>query len=62
VQVSRNGAQPSLAFRLERRAYLSDGHSYEGINDAAFDRFDSPLLEGEDPIDVNCDLMVNETA
>ena len=43
------------------RGLMIDG-AIERINDAAFDRFDSPILEGEDPIDVNCDLIVEETA
>jgi tellurite resistance protein len=44
-----------------KRGLMIDG-AFERINDAAFDRFDSAILEGDDPIDVNCDLIVKETA
>lgn len=53
--------------RLEAEL-LCSGHglmidgAFERINDAAFDQFDSPIIEGEDPIEVNCDLIVKETA
>lgn len=43
------------------RALMVDG-AIERINEAAFDRFDQPLIEGEDPIDINCDLMMEEVA
>jgi tellurite resistance protein len=44
-----------------KRSLMIDG-AFERINDAAFDRFDSAILEGDEPIDVNCDLIVKETA
>ena len=44
-----------------KRGLMIDG-AFERINDAAFDRFDSAILDGDDPIDVNCDLIVKETA
>ena len=44
-----------------KRGLMIDG-AFERINDAAFDRFDSAILEGDEPIDVNCDLIVKETA
>jgi hypothetical protein len=44
-----------------RRGLMIDG-AFERINDAAFDCFDSAILEGDEPIDVNCDLIVKETA
>ena len=40
---------------------MIDG-AFERINDAAFDRFDCAILEGDEPIDVNRDLIVKETA
>jgi tellurite resistance protein len=43
------------------RGLMIDG-AIERINDAAFERFDSAILEGDDSIDVNCDLVVKETA
>jgi hypothetical protein len=39
---------------------MVDG-AFERINDAAFERFDSPILEGDDPIDINCELVAKET-
>ena len=44
-----------------KRGLMIDG-AFERINDAAFDCFDSAILEGDEPIDVNCDLIVKETA
>ena len=35
---------------------LPDG-AFEALNEAAFDRVDGPLLEGEDPIDVDLDTL-----
>lgn len=35
---------------------MTDG-AIEKINEAAFDAFDAPILEGDDPIEVNIDLM-----
>lgn len=43
------------------RGLMVDG-AIEHINEAAFERFDRPLLEGEDPVDVNQDLMLEEVA
>jgi len=43
------------------RNLMIDG-AFERINDAAFDRFDCAILEGDEPIDVNRDLIVKETA
>jgi tellurite resistance protein len=43
------------------RGLMIDG-AIERINDAAFECFDSAILEGDDSIDVNCDLLVKETA
>jgi hypothetical protein len=43
------------------RGLMIDG-AFERINDAAFDRFDSAIIEGDESIDVNCDLFVKETA
>ena len=44
-----------------KRGLMIDG-AIERINDAAFNRFDSAILEGDEPIEVNCDLIVKETA
>jgi tellurite resistance protein len=52
----------SEAERLcSERGLMIDG-AIERINDAAFERFDSAILEGDDSIEVNCDLVVKETA
>jgi hypothetical protein len=40
---------------------MIDG-AIERINDAAFIHFDAAILEGDEPIEVNCDLIVKETA
>ncbi len=44
-----------------KRGLMIDG-AFERINDAGFDHFDSAILEGNELIDVNCDLVVKETA
>lgn len=41
------------------RGLMPDG-AIERINEAAFIRYDSALIEGEDPVDVNCELMLEE--
>jgi hypothetical protein len=38
---------------------MVDG-AIERINEAAFDRFDQPLIEGDDPLDINTDLTLEE--
>lgn len=43
------------------RGLMVDG-AIEHINEAAFERFDQPLLEGDDPVDVNQELMLEEVA
>ncbi len=43
------------------RGLMLDG-AIERINEAAFLRFDTALIEGEDPLDINCDLMLEEMA
>ena len=40
---------------------MLDG-ALELINEAAFDAYDMPLTEGEDPLDVNAELMEKVTA
>jgi hypothetical protein len=35
---------------------MLDG-ALEQINEAAFDAFDAPLCEGDDPVDVNSELL-----
>jgi uncharacterized tellurite resistance protein B-like protein len=45
-------SREELEATAAQRALLLDG-SIEAINDAAFDACDQPLLEGEDPIEVN---------
>jgi hypothetical protein len=42
------------------RGLMPDG-AIERINEAAFSRFDQALIEGDDPIDVNCELVLEET-
>jgi hypothetical protein len=42
------------------RGLMVDG-AIERINEAAFARFDQALIEGEDPIAINCELMLEET-
>jgi tellurite resistance protein len=41
------------------RNLMVDG-AIERINDASFSRFDCAILEGDDPIDVNCELLAEE--
>ena len=38
------------------RGLMSDG-AIERINDAAFNQFDKAIIEGEDPLEVNCELL-----
>ena len=40
----------------ERLDLLADG-AYETLNEAAFDGADSPLLEGDDPVEVDLDVL-----
>ena len=40
----------------ERLDLLADG-AYETLNEAAFDCADSPLLEGDNPVEVNLAVM-----
>jgi hypothetical protein len=40
---------------------MIDG-ALERINDAAFDRLDCAALEGDDLIEVNCELFAKENA
>ena len=40
----------------ERLDLLAEG-AYEMLNEAAFERADSPLLEGEDPVDVDLNVL-----
>jgi len=42
------------------RGLMPDG-AIERINEAAFSRFDQALIEGDDPVDINYELMVEET-
>jgi hypothetical protein len=35
---------------------MLDG-AIERINEAAFGQFDNAIIEGEDPMEVNCDLL-----
>lgn len=53
--------RPEAEQLCSERGLMVDG-AFERINDAAFERFDSPILEGDDPIDINCDLVAKETA
>jgi hypothetical protein len=39
---------------------LMSGGAIERINEAGFSRFDQPLIEGEDPIDINRQLILEE--
>ena len=41
------------------RNLMVDG-AIERINEAAFARFDQALMEGEDPVDINCQLIMEE--
>lgn len=41
------------------RGLMVDG-AIERINEAVFDRFDQPLIEGDDPLDINTDLTLEE--
>jgi hypothetical protein len=42
------------------RGLMTDG-AVETINEASFDKFDSALIEGEDPVTINTDLLIKET-
>jgi uncharacterized tellurite resistance protein B-like protein len=42
------------------RSLMVDG-AIERINEAAFEHYDQPIIEGDDPMDINCDLLVEET-
>ena len=42
------------------RGLMPDG-AIERINEAAFNRYDRALIEGDDPVDVNFELMLEET-
>jgi tellurite resistance protein len=54
-------SRPEAEQLCAQRGLMVDG-AFERINDAAFERFDSPILEGYDPIDINCELVVEEPA
>jgi tellurite resistance protein len=54
-------SRPEVELLCSGHGLMIDG-AFERINDAAFDQFDSPIIEGEDPVDINCDLIVKETA
>lgn len=41
------------------RGLMVDG-AIERINEAAFERYDMPLIEGEDPLDINLELTLEE--
>lgn len=49
-------SREELEAAAAQRALLLDG-SIEAINDAAFDACDQPLLEGENPIEVNAEAL-----
>ena len=42
------------------RGLMTDG-AVETINEASFDKLDSALIEGEDPVTINTDLLIKET-
>ena len=42
------------------RGLMPDG-AVETINEASFDKLDSALIEGEDPVTINTDLLIKET-
>lgn len=43
------------------RGLMVDG-ALERINEAALEALDEPIIEGEDPLDVRCDLLLDRTA
>jgi tellurite resistance protein len=43
------------------RGLMVDG-TIERINDAAFNQFNCPLIEGDDPIEISCELITQEYA
>jgi hypothetical protein len=43
------------------RGLMIDG-AVETINEASFDKLDSALIEGEDPVTINTDLLIKETS
>jgi uncharacterized tellurite resistance protein B-like protein len=51
-------SREELEMAAAERTLLLDG-SIEAINDAAFDACDQPLLEGEDPIEVNAAALTS---
>jgi tellurite resistance protein len=49
-----------LEYLCAERGLMTDG-AVETINEASFDKLDSALIEGEDPVTINTDLLIKET-
>lgn len=54
---SRREWPRSEAEAIARKLGLMTDGAIERINDAAFEQFDMPLIEGDDPIEMNLDLI-----